>query len=105
MNAPMHDRISPLAVALALSLLSAGFAQAQGMPGATVGLPMGSPDPFGLSTANRPAATGEPFAEPGMDRPERRAVRHPRRFKAHRHAAPKRRPLPRAAERRPTRLR
>ncbi|MEH3117602.1 MAG: hypothetical protein PGN25_08370 [Methylorubrum populi] len=88
----MRNPIFSLSAALALSLLTAGLARAQGMPGATVGLPMGSPDPFGLSTVNRPAGTAEPFADPSMDRGERRIVRQPqRRLKGHRHATPKRR--------------
>ncbi|KAB7787472.1 hypothetical protein [Methylorubrum populi] len=99
-NPLFHRPVLAASAALALTLLPARLAQAQGMPGATVGLPMGSPDPFGLSTVNRPSGTAEPFAgsgvepgiEPGMDPAERRVDPRPhRRLKSQRPAAPKRR--------------
>ncbi|CAO4186478.1 hypothetical protein [Methylorubrum extorquens] len=89
----LRHAILAASAALALTLLPASLAQAQGMPGATVGLPMGSPDPFGLSTVNRPSGYfAEPYAEPGMDPAERRIHPRPqRRLKSHRNSAPKRR--------------
>lgn len=91
-NPLFHRPVLAASAALALTLLPARLAQAQGMPGATVGLPLGSPDPFGLSTVNRPAGTAEPFAEPGMDPAERRVDPRPqRRLKSQRPVAPKRR--------------
>ena len=90
-NPLFHRPVLAASAALALTLLPARLAQAQGMPGATVGLPMGSPDPFGLSTVNRPSGA-EPLAEPGMDPAERRVDPRPhRRLKSQRPAAPKRR--------------
>lgn len=92
-NPILRRPILAASAALALVLLPAGLAQAQGMPGATVGLPMGSPDTFGLSTVNRPSGyDAQPFAEPGMDPAERRLAPRPqRRLKSHRNAVPKRR--------------
>ncbi|MFJ7439847.1 hypothetical protein ACIQW5_19510 [Methylorubrum thiocyanatum] len=95
-NPLFHRPVLAASAALALTLLPARLAQAQGMPGATVGLPMGSPDPFGLSTVNRPSGTAEPFAgpgvEPGIDPAERRLDPRPhRRLKSQRSTAPKRR--------------
>ncbi|MCP1551342.1 MULTISPECIES: hypothetical protein [Methylorubrum] len=92
-NPVLRHAILAASAALALTLLPASLAQAQGMPGATVGLPMGSPDTFGLSTVNRPSGyDAEPSAEPGMDRPERRIRPRPhRQLKSHRNAAPKQR--------------
>ena len=89
----LRHAILAASVTLALTLLPENLAQAQGMPGATVGLPMGSPDPFGLSTVNRPSGySPEPYAEPGMDPAERRIRPRPqRRLKSHRNPAPKRR--------------
>lgn len=87
-------------VALAM-LPAADPARGQGMPGATVGLPMGSPDPFGHSTVNRPSRYGtEPLAEPSPEpSPERRmapgqrrlAPGTHRRLESYRKAGPKRR--------------
>jgi hypothetical protein len=91
-NPILRHSILAASATLALTLLPASLAQAQGMPGATVGLPMGSPDPFGLSTVNRPSGySAEPYAEPGMDPVERRIRPRPqRRVKSHRNSAPKR---------------
>lgn len=94
-NPLFHRPILAASAALALTLLPARLAGAQGMPGATVGLPMGSPDPFGLSTVNRPSGAeplAEPLAEPGMNPAERRLDPRPhRRLKIQRSAGPKRR--------------
>lgn len=92
-NPLLRHSILAASAALALTLLPAGLAQAQGMPGSTVGLPMGSPDPFGLSTVNRPSGySAEPYAEPGMEPAERRIRQRPhRQLKSHRNSAPKRR--------------
>ena len=93
----MREPLLGLSATLMLSLLAAGQVRAQGMPGATVGLPLGSPDPFGLSTVNRPAdaeaaRSAAPSAERGVDSAGRRAVRPPlRRLKGQRDAAPKQR--------------
>lgn len=77
--------------ALALMLPAAGPARAFG-PGDTVGLPMGSPDTFGLSTVNRPAGVD---AEPLVDRTiapaqSRLSPRSQRRLKGQRHSIPRR---------------
>lgn len=92
-NPILRHSILAASAALALTLLPASLAQAQSMPGATVGLPMGSPDPFGLSTVNRPSGyDAEPYAEPGMGPPERRIRQRPQRqLKSHRNSTPKRR--------------
>ncbi|AMB43720.1 MULTISPECIES: hypothetical protein [Methylobacteriaceae] len=92
-NPILRNAILAASAALALTLPPASLAQAQGMPGATVGLPMGSPDTFGLSTVNRPSGySAEPSAEPGMEPAERRIRQRPQRqLKSHRHSQPKRR--------------
>lgn len=82
---------------LALLVLPVFPTLAQGFPGATVGIPLGKPDPFGAMTG-RPA---EPMAAPSADpsaereaiRPDRR-LRSPsrRHLKSHHRAGPKRRP-------------
>ncbi len=82
-------KLSLVLAVLALPL--AAGAQAQGMPGATVGLPLGSPNPFGTMT-NRQAAP-EPAAEPERVRPDGRiGARSSRRLHhGHRHAGPRQR--------------
>ncbi|MBB2963858.1 hypothetical protein [Methylobacterium sp. R2-1] len=82
---------------LALLAVPVSPVLAQGFPGATVGIPLGKPDPFG-AMARRPAESmADPFAEPSTGgeatRPERR-LRSPSRghLKGHDRAAPKRRP-------------
>ncbi|MRI57653.1 hypothetical protein D8770_27655 [Methylobacterium sp. DB1607] len=86
---------------LALAGLPAHPATAQGFPGATVGIPLGRPDPFGAMTG-RPAepmnrSTSEPLAGRSADhdavRPDRRLRSPSRRHldRGHR-AEPKRRP-------------
>ena len=76
---------------MALVLPAAGPAGAFG-PGDTVGLPMGSPDTFGLSTVNRPAGVdAEPLVDRNVAPAQRRlAPRSQRRLKGQRHSAPKR---------------
>ncbi|CAO4164470.1 hypothetical protein [Methylorubrum aminovorans] len=82
---------------VAFLALPAVPALAQGFPGATVGIPLGKPDPFG--TATRPPAQpmAEPFADPSADRGvaqrDRRLRSQPRRLlKGDHRAEPKRRP-------------
>ena len=87
----MHAPLLLGLAAMALVLPAAGPARAFG-PGDTVGLPMGSPDTFGLSTMNRPAgADAEPLAGRNVEPAQRRlAPRSQRRLKGQRHSAPKR---------------
>ncbi|MFF8802810.1 MULTISPECIES: hypothetical protein [unclassified Methylobacterium] len=85
----MHVPLLLGLAAMALMLPGAGPARAFG-PGDTVGLPMGSPDTFGLSTVNRPA-DAEPLAGRNVEPAQRRlAPRSQRRLKGQRHSAPKR---------------
>ncbi|GAB6842507.1 hypothetical protein HNR00_004962 [Methylorubrum rhodinum] len=67
---------------LILALAHTGSA-ALAMPGATVGIPLGSPDPFGTMRRG-----GEPPAA-SPDEPERRIERRPRTSRPSRHRAPR----------------
>ncbi len=81
---------------LTLLALPVSPALAQGFPGATVGIPLGKPDPFGSMTrppAEPMAETSAPSAEREAARPDRRLHSQARRpLKGHRRAEPKRRP-------------
>lgn len=86
--------VIPAALMLCLSFGAAG---AQGFPGATVGIPLGSPDAFGSMTRQRAEPPAEPAIRPDAARPDRRAGPRSRRHALdHRRAAPKR-PVPRVA--------
>lgn len=72
---------SLILTALTLALSAAA---AQAMPGATVGIPLGAPDPFG--TMRREAAP--PVAEAGPDETVRHIERRPRTPRPSRPRAP-----------------
>ena len=82
---------------LTLLALPVPPALAQGFPGATVGIPLGKPDPFGRMTRPPAEPMAEPSADPAAGReaawPDRRLHSQARRpLKGHRQAEPKRRP-------------
>lgn len=92
----MRKPILVISAALALCL-SFDAARSQGFPGATVGIPLGSPDAFGSMTRQQVEPPAEPSVRPEAARPDRRAGPRSRRHaQDHRRAAPKR-PVPRAA--------